>query len=1451
MTHRSLILTFVALLVVPNLLSVPNLIAAEPAFGPDAEAIHTVLRQLDRTLDRRLEVAAHHMAEGTFEADSLRQDADDTSGLLNHLEAKIQLLGSEEATILQRKLELFRLRVRDLEVAAERGKCPPVARSAASAAGFEPIRITHGDPRRGPTPPPNDACENATVIGTLGTFLGDTSDATNDGEASCGSSLFGPDVWFKIEVTQNGPVFVDTVGSALDTVLSIHTSCPGTVINEQSCNDDIFGDASAVGFFGTVGTERWVRVSGFGNEAGTYTLNVGSGGSLSGTVIDNATSDPLPNINVTLVNGEGFSVGTQTTDAIGSYTFDDLSPGGFYAFTSNNSGYINEVYNDVTCMPTCDPTLGELVLVENEMTTTDINFALDLGGSLSGTVTAASAEGGGINNLRIEVWDAAGEFVNAAMTDTNGDYTIDKLATGNYFVSTNSPLFLNELYDNLPCPSGLPFGCDATTGTPVAVSLGTVSPGINFELDRQGSITGTVTDTLSGDPLTSVFVEAYDTDGSRVAFAYTDGAGFYELGGLVAGSYFVGTDGFFDQIDELYDNIPCPGGPPFGCDLDSGTPVVVTLNATTPGINFVLDQRGALAGTLTEDGSGDPIPFVRVEAYRANGSFAGSASSDASGLYEIDGLDSNTYFATTDSSQVVNELFDDLPCQGGCDPTTGSPIAVTVNSTVDDIDFTLVSKGKITGTVTREENGLPVSFRRVEVRNTDGFFVRSTSTDANGLYVVQALDDGDYFVSTDVSTEGLLDELFDDIPCLRGAPFGCDATTGTPVTVAAGTAATGIDFALGTGGVISGTLTDAETGDPIDLGRVRIYDTTGSEVRAQSSNSSGDFAIGGLDTGTYYATAQEDGHRRELYDDMPCIGGCNPLTGTPIVVTVGSTTAGIDFALEPLGGISGTVTDAATGTLEDTGFIDLFNSAGNFVDSAFFGPSGAYEFDNVEPGTYFARTVQFFSIYANQLYDGLPCQGNCDPTTGTPIVVTLGTTTTGIDFALERTGAISGVVQSSAGLPAANVEVRIWDGAGTFISSTASDATGLYTVRRLPAGSYFATTSSGAWIDQLFNGLPCEGGCDPTAGQPIRVTSSTTTRHVNFSLDRGGAITGTVSRTSGGPPITNEFVVLWDANGLRVNSEFTNGVGVYVFDGLLPGTYYVSTAVGSSFLEELYDDIPCPGGAPSGCDPTTGQPIAVTNNTTVSGIDFALSTLGTLTGTVTDVANGVPLRNIRVVLWDTDSQFVDLSFSNSDGNYLFDRLEPGTYFVTTGNTQGYLDELYDNLPCYNGAPAGCEPDKGTPIPVALDSVVTGINFELLLTSTGLTGTVTDQATGEPLPNVLIDIWNTAGIRVTTAITGAAGTYFVSLPTNAYFASTDANSGLLMDEIYDDISCPAPAFGSLCDATTGTAISVTSSGTAGDPGVTDGIDFSLGSSIVFSDGFETGDTTAWSNSTDNE
>ena len=82
--------------------------------------------------------------------------------------------------------------------------------------------------------------------------------------------------------------------------------------------------------------------------------------------------------------------------------------------------------------------------------------------------------------------------------------------------------------------------------------------------------------------------------------------------------------------------------------------------------------------------------------------------------------------------------------------------------------------------------------------------MKNTTTDASGNYTVAGLPTGNYFVRTNPNavTQNYVAQMYNGFPS-----DGLLATTGTPVDVTVGTTHTGVNFALVSGGSLSGTVT--------------------------------------------------------------------------------------------------------------------------------------------------------------------------------------------------------------------------------------------------------------------------------------------------------------------------------------------------------------------------------------------------------------------------------------------------------------------------------------------------------------------------------------------------------------------------------------------------------------------------------------------------------------------
>ena len=292
-------------------------------------------------------------------------------------------------------------------------------------------------------------------------------------------------------------------------------------------------------------------------------------------------------------------------------------------------------------------------------------------GSIEGKLTA-NATGQPIASGAVRIHGSGGSYLGSAYPNASGNYTYSGLAAGTYFARTDGTGFFDELWNDKPCAQGV---CTITTGTPISVGAGATTA--NFALDSGGSITGKITASATGQPIASGAVRIHGSSGSYLGSAYPNASGNYTYSGLAAGTYFARTDstGF---SDELWDNKPCAQG---ACTITTGTPISVGAGATTA--NFTLDSGGSIAGKITASATGQPIASGAVRIHGASGTYLGSAYPNASGNYTYGGLAAGTYFARTDGTGFIDELWDNKPCaQGACTITAGTPIVVSTSGTI-------------------------------------------------------------------------------------------------------------------------------------------------------------------------------------------------------------------------------------------------------------------------------------------------------------------------------------------------------------------------------------------------------------------------------------------------------------------------------------------------------------------------------------------------------------------------------------------------------------------------------------------------------------------------------------------------------------------------------------------------------------------------------------------------
>jgi hypothetical protein len=817
-----------------------------------------------------------------------------------------------------------------------------------------------------------------------------------------------------------------------------------------------------------------------------------------------------------------------------------------------------------------------------------------------------------------------------------------------------------------------------------------------------------------------------------------------------------------------------------------------------PGKNATA-ATGIISGTVTDAASTLPISGIIVNIFDVNDAFVTSASTSPSGVYTtLATLATGTYYAVTSNSlSYLNKVYNNISCNN-CDPNSGTPISVTSGSTTMGINFALTLGGKISGNVKDAGTMANLSGVTVQIYDSAGVFVTTVSTNASGIYTTAVgLQAGTYYARTTNNTGGYINQIYNNTTCVV-----CTLALGTPISVTAGSTASGINFSLTPGGRISGTVTNAATLAVIPSVQVQILHPIGVVLATTTTNGSGVYTCPvGLTTGSYYVRTNSPasppsatGFINQVYNGVSC-QNCNPALGTAVSVTTGSTTTGINFALTAGGRISGTVIDAVTSAPLQFVSVQIFNSGGGTITSGSTDASGNYiSRAGLPTGTYYVQTLSQDRV--DKVFNNINCQG-CDVTKGTPISVTAGATTPAINFSLGTGGSISGTITNAANsAPLAGVEVDIYTPCQGFVTGVVTDGMGHYTMpNSLPTGTYFAVSfNDQGFIDKAYDNSPTCLVCDPTLGTPISVTTGSTTMAINFALSIGARISGVTADATNAIPITNSPNI-YDANGVVVSVGLSTVFGNYLTPGLPAGTYYARSNNSAGYLNELYSNLTCVGG----CTVTSGTPIALAAGATASGINFFLDPGGRITGNITNATTSAPLPNAFVSIYDSIGTFVATGTSDTFGNYVVARgLSAGTHYALTFNLQGFINKAYNNIIC-----VGCTPTSTTGISVSTGAVTTGINFALSPGGGRISGTLTSAATSAPLPNVIVNFYNTSGAQATNTISDCSGNYTCDdgLTTGNYFVRT-ANTQGYVDQLYSNINCFA------CDPTTGTIVPAT-------------------------------------------
>ncbi|MBC2195356.1 SdrD B-like domain-containing protein, partial [Listeria booriae] len=460
---------------------------------------------------------------------------------------------------------------------------------------------------------------------------------------------------------------------------------------------------------------------------------------------------------------------------------------------------------------------------------------------------------------------------------------------------------------------------------------------------------------------------------------------------------------------------------------------------------------------------------------------------------------------------------------------------------------------------------------KVELYSDQGVQVGTVTTGTDGRYTFSNLADGTYYIHVDMSTLPANEKLF--------TTQGINGSDGNSsyFTITNGNTVTGYHFGFypQQGAIQSYIYNDANGNGQKDGGEagisnvhVALYNESGAKVADATTDGSGAYGFTALTPGRYYAKADIPANYQ--YKSSTYYGS----DGTTGYFTVGSEQTlrnelNLGVATLNNSAVSGTITDASTGSGIANVTVELRDIQGNVVATQKTDGSGRYNFASLSSGDYYTR-VTIPADYAYASGTGFGSDGNSNY-----IHLTGDNTASNYAMSLKKqaNASVSGVVNTTDGSGLGNQNVSLYSVDGTLIKTITTAADGTFQFVSLPAGNYYVKAPIPAgYTFESSNGFGSDGnsyylqvgasdainGLRLTVNQQVGQIRSTVFSDANKNGTQESAETGVAGVT----------VSLYNTSGAVVATATTDNNGLYTFENVKPGYYYekVTTPSGYTFL---------------------------------------------------------------------------------------------------------------------------------------------------------------------------------------------------------------------------------------------------------------------------------------------
>ena len=912
----------------------------------------------------------------------------------------------------------------------------------------------------------------------------------------------------------------------------------------------------------------------------------------------------------------------------------------------------------------------------------------------------------GFKDITVELLRPDGSVVATTTTDADGNYSFTRLAAGDYTVKVTKAGAIADLTQTED-PDATK---DSTSGTVTLNAGNPVQENINFGYVKKHAISGTVYLDQNRDKAkdggdiaqSGVTVKLVDASGAVVATTTTDADGNYSFTGLNDGTYTVQVDktGPLASTEQTED----PSG---NADSRSQAITFTRSDPDVTNVNFGYAEDYTVSGTVYYDkdrsetlNNGEPgFGGVTVNLLDEAGATVATTTTKADGTYSFAKLPAGKYTVKVEPSDLLKKLEQTEDPDGTKDHTSGVVQVNHDNPSVQNVNFGYATNYTIKGTIYRDadrseslEDGEKLyQGVTVDLLDTSGNVVATTTTDAHGAYAFTNLEEGTYKVR--VRKEGPIADLVqtEDPDATK------DNTSGDITLELNDPIKENVNFGYISDNSISGTiyrddnrsnsLNGGEAGYPEQT--VQLLDKDGQVIKTTKTDANGNYSFDNLPDGTYSVKVVKDGALTDL-EQTEDPDGAKDSASEPITLDEDNPTKkNVNFGYVPDYFIKGTIyRDGNRSGALDAGeklyegvTVNLVGADGTVVATTTTDADGTYSFDKLPAGTYTVTVAQDGPIA------GLEQTGDPDATkdnSSEPITLNNDNpSTTDVNFGYIADNSLSGTVyrddsrngdQDGTEPGYSGVTVQLLDASGNVVATTTTDANGTYSFSKLPDGTYSVkVVKDGELADTEQTEDP--DATKDNASEPVTLGEDNPTKdHIDFGYVPDYSIHGLVYRdgdrdekhgaTEKG--YANQTVELRDKDGKVVATTTTDENGAYSFEKLPAGDYTVKVVKDGALTDLDQTEDP-----DSTKDSASGVISLGNDHRTETDVNFGYIANNSINGTIyrdgdRDGRKGDTegrYSGVTVQLLDASGNVVATTTTDKDGKYSFEHLPDGTYSV--------------------------------------------------------------------------------------------------------------------------------------------------------------------------------------------